>query len=222
MNYRSTDKGEDKPWAERVKAVVFDLDGTLVDTVPLHIQSWIETCRRLGFPAPTVDYVSTLMGLRALDIAARLCGSENAERALNMKNEIYLSLLDNVKSIDNAPYVMRILKERGLLIGIVTSSSRHVAVKVLEITGLLKYVDALVAGDDVNVGKPNPEPLIKLLRILKLGINDVVVVGDSKYDAEMAINAGVRIVFILSDSQDPWVIPIRSLTDLLKLMHFGF
>lgn len=34
MNYRSTDKGEDKPWAERVKAVVFDLDGTLVDTVP--------------------------------------------------------------------------------------------------------------------------------------------------------------------------------------------
>ncbi len=95
--------------------MIFDLDGTLVDTVPLHALSWIETCRRLGLSIPTMEYVGTLMGgLRALDIARRLCGEEIAERALEIKNEIYLSLLDNVKAIDGAPELLRLLKDRGL------------------------------------------------------------------------------------------------------------
>jgi len=139
-----------------VRGVVFDLDGTLVDTVPLHAKSWVEACRRLGLPVPPVEFVYSLMGLRALDIARLLCGGENAEVALRVKNEVYLSLINDARPVSGAPEVLRVLKGRGLLVGVVTSSSRHVALRVLEVTGLLGFIDALVAGDDVSRGKPDP------------------------------------------------------------------
>jgi len=127
-----------------VRGVVFDLDGTLVDTVPLHAKSWVETCRRLGLPVPPVEFVYSLMGLRALDIARLLCGGENAEVALRVKNEVYLSLINDARPVSGAPEVLRVLKGRGLLVGVVTSSSRHVALRVLEVTGLLGFIDALL------------------------------------------------------------------------------
>ncbi|ADN50201.1 HAD family hydrolase [Vulcanisaeta distributa] len=217
MSYRSADGNDDALLTDgrRIRAVIFDLDGTLVDTVPLHALSWIETCKRLGLSIPTMEYVGTLMGLRALDIARRLCGEEIAERALEIKNEIYLSLLNNVKAIDGAPELLRLLKDRGFIVGVVTSSSRRVATKVLEVTGLHKYVDALIAGDDVSRGKPDPEPLLKILNLLGLNVNDVMVVGDSKYDVEMALNAGVKLVFFLGNYSDPRVISIRGLLDII-------
>ncbi len=146
-----------------------------------------------------------------------MCGEEIAEKALEIKNEIYLSLLGNVKAIDGAPELLRLLKDRGFIVGVVTSSSRRVATKVLEVTGgLHKYVDALIAGDDVSRGKPDPEPLLKILNLLGLNINDVAVVGDSRYDVEMALNAGgVKLVFFLGNYGDPRVISIRSLLDII-------
>ena len=217
MSYRSTDGNDDALLtdARGIRAVIFDLDGTLVDTVPLHALSWIETCKRLGLPVPTMDYVSTLMGLRALDIAKRLCGEGIAERALEIKNEIYLSLLGNARAINGAPELLKFLKDRGFIVGVVTSSSRRVATRVLEVTGLHKYVDALVAGDDVSRGKPDPEPLLKILKLLGLSVGDVVVVGDSRYDVEMALNAGVRVVFFLGSYNDPRVVSIKSLLDIM-------
>ncbi|WP_054853814.1 HAD family hydrolase [Vulcanisaeta distributa] len=221
MNYRSTDDNDDALLADarKIKAVIFDLDGTLVDTVPLHVASWIETCKRLGFPPiPTMEYVRTLMGLRALDIAKRLCGDIIAEKALEIKNEVYLSLLDRARTIDGATELLSALKDRGFIIGIVTSSSRRVAIKVLEVTGLHKYVDALVAGDDVNRGKPDPEPLLRILNSLGLDVHEVVVVGDSRYDVEMALNAGVSIVFFLGKHEDPRVISIKGLLDVARYL----
>ncbi len=116
MNYRSTDDNDDALLtdARKIKAVIFDLDGTLVDTVPLHVTSWIETCKRLGFPIPTMEYVRTLMGLRALDIARRLCGDIIAEKALEIKNEVYLSLLDRARTIDGATELLSTLRIEDL------------------------------------------------------------------------------------------------------------
>ena len=203
-----------------VRGVVFDLDGTLVDTVPLHAKSWVETCRRLGLPVPPVEFVYSLMGLRALDIARLLCGGENAEVALRVKNEVYLSLIGDARPVSGAPEVLRVLKGRGLLVGVVTSSSRHVALRVLEVTGLLGFIDALVAGDDVGRGKPDPEPLLKLLGLLGLGVGDVVVVGDSRYDVDMARGAGVGTIFFLGEGVfgDPRVISIRELREILRFV----
>ncbi|WP_054843085.1 HAD hydrolase-like protein [Vulcanisaeta souniana] len=66
MSYRSADRNDDALLtdARRIRAVIFDLDGTLVDTVPLHVKSWIETCKRLGLPMPAPEHVITLMGSR--------------------------------------------------------------------------------------------------------------------------------------------------------------
>ncbi len=125
-------------------------------------------------------------------------------------------MLGNAKTINGAPELLRFLKDRGLIVGVVTSSSRRVATKVLEVTGLYRYVDALIAGDDVSRGKPNPEPLLKILNLLGLSVDEVIVVGDSKYDVEMALNAGVRTVFFLGYYNDPRVISIKGLLDITR------
>ncbi|MGC8607243.1 MAG: HAD family hydrolase [Vulcanisaeta sp.] len=223
MNYRSTDNNDDTLLTDvkGIRAVIFDLDGTLVDTIPLHVLSWIETCKHLGLSIPTMDHVNTLIGLRALDIARKLCGDENAEKALQIKNEIYLSLLGGAKAINGAPELLKMLKEKGFTIGIVTSSSRRVAIKALEVTGLYNYIDGIVAGDDVNKGKPDPEPLMKILHSLGLKVSEVAVVGDSKYDAEMALNAGVRVIFFLGSHEDPRVISIGNLLDITRYLDLG-
>ncbi len=223
MSYRSADRNDDTLLTDvrRIKAVIFDLDGTLVDTVPLHVESWIETCKRLGLPTPAPERVGALMGLKALDIAKKLCGDENAEKGLQTKNEIYLSLLGSAKATNGAPEVLRILKGRGFIVGVVTSSSRRVAVRVLEVTGLDKYIDALVAGDEVAKGKPDPEPLMRILSMLGLGVRDIVVVGDSRYDVEMALSTGVEVVFFLGNYKDPRVISIKNLLDIIHYLGLG-
>ncbi|WP_069806478.1 HAD family hydrolase [Vulcanisaeta thermophila] len=208
-----------------IKAMIFDLDGTLVDTVDLHINSWIRTCEIMGMEVPSVDYVRSLMGMRALDIAARLCGQERAREALAIKNRVYESLITNVRPVSGAAEVLSSLKRRGYLVGVVTSSVRSIARKSLEAAGLLQYVDALVAGDEVSRGKPDPEPLLKLLSNLKLNVDDVVVVGDTLYDIMMGINAGVKLVILLKtrdlksvDNVPVNVVIINSLTELLELI----
>lgn len=161
-------------------------------------------------------------GLKALDIARKLCGDENAEKGLQTKNEIYLSLLGGAKATNGAPELLGILKGRGgFIVGVVTSSSRRVAVRALEVTGLDKYIDALVAGDEVTKGKPDPEPLMRILSMLGLGVRDVVVVGDSRYDVEMALNTGVEVVFFLGNYKDPRVISIKNLMDIVHYLGLG-
>lgn len=208
------------------RAVIFDLDGTLVDTVDLHVISWIKTCELMGMELPAKDYVLSLMGMRALDIAMTLCGAGKAKEALDIKNRVYESLLSNAKPMEGAQEVLSSLKRHGYLIGVVTSSVRSVALKVLRITGLMQYVDALVAGDEVSKGKPDPEPVIKMLGLLGLSKDDVIVVGDTIYDVKMGINAGIKSVVLLMpspksiDSLDSLtsLVVIKSLNELLKLL----
>lgn len=210
----------------KLRAVVFDLDGTLVDTVNLHVNSWIKTCELMGLNVPSADYVIKLMGMRALDIATILCGADKAREALNIKNRVYESLLSNAKPMEGAQEVLSSLRRHGYLIGVVTSSVRSVALKVLGVTGLIQYVDALVAGDEVSKGKPDPEPVLKLLNILNLSKDDVVVVGDTIYDVMMGINAGIKPVILLKSNPEAVnnvnsladLIIIDSLTELLRLM----
>ncbi len=75
-----------------------------------------------------------------------------------------------------------------------------------------------MAGDDVNRGKPDPEPLLRILNSLGLDVHEVVVVGDSRYDVEMALNAGVSTVFFLGKHEDPRVISIKGLLDVARYL----
>ncbi|MEZ0319396.1 MAG: HAD-IA family hydrolase [Pyrobaculum sp.] len=170
---------------------VFDLDGTLVESVDAHIAAWVEALRAMGVEARAED-VAPLMGLPARDIA-RFLMSERAEELAFLKNKLFLE--KHIYSV--RPYEdSAVLAELPKPIAVVTSSSGYVARRVLELVGLMKYVDLVVGGDEVPRGKPAPDPLYVVERALGVPVREMTVVGDSDYDMEMAKAAGARAVCI--------------------------
>lgn len=170
---------------------VFDLDGTLVESVDAHIAAWVEALRLLGVEARAED-VAPLMGLPARDIA-RFLMPGRAEELAFLKNRLFLERhIYGVRAYEDS----EVLAELPRPIAVVTSSSGYVARRVLELVGLVKYVDLVLGGDEVPRGKPAPDPLYVVERALGVPARDMVVVGDSDYDMEMAKAAGARAVCI--------------------------
>jgi haloacid dehalogenase superfamily, subfamily IA, variant 1 with third motif having Dx(3-4)D or Dx(3-4)E len=164
---------------------VFDLDGTLVESVDAHVAAWLEALRRFGVEM-RYEEVRPLMGLPARDIADRLLPGRAAELAA-LKNRLFLEkYLALVRPYEDA----EVLRHLPRPIAVVTSSSGYVARRVLEAAGLAGSVDLVVGGDEVPRGKPAPDPLYVVGRHFSVDVRDVVVVGDSDYDMEMAERAG--------------------------------
>ncbi|MEM4776626.1 MAG: HAD family hydrolase [Pyrobaculum sp.] len=164
---------------------VFDLDGTLVDSVDAHIAAWIEALELFGV-RKEIDEVKPYMGLPALEIAKRLHPAGAFELAA-FKNRLFLEkYISYVKLYEDAA----VLKYIQRPVAVVTSSSGYVAREILRTVGLLPYVDLVIGGDEVPRGKPAPDPLYKVAEYFSIAPRDMVVVGDTDYDMAMAKNAG--------------------------------
>lgn len=150
-----------------------------------HVAAWLEALRRFGVEV-RYEEVRPLMGLPARDIADRLLPGRAAELAA-LKNRLFLEkYLALVRPYEDA----EVLRHLPRPIAVVTSSSGYVARRVLEAAGLADSVDLVVGGDEVPRGKPAPDPLYVVGRHFSVDVRDVVVVGDSDYDMEMAERAG--------------------------------
>ncbi|MCC6032176.1 MAG: HAD family phosphatase [Pyrobaculum sp.] len=195
---------------------VFDLDGTLVESVEAHVSAWLEALRRLGVET-RYEEVRPLMGLPARDIAARLL-PERAEELARLKNRLFLEkYLALVRPYQDAEVLGRLPRP----IAVVTSSSGYVARKVLDAVGLAQYVDFVVGGDEVPRGKPAPDPLYLVAKRFSVGVKDMVVVGDSDYDMEMAENAGALGVCI-ARHHGACRKAKRVITSLYQLLYYAF
>jgi len=170
---------------------IFDLDGTLVESVDAHIGAWIEALELIGVKKRREE-LAPLMGLPALEIARRIA-PQRAEELARIKNKLFLEkYLGAVRAYDDAAVLARLPRP----IAVVTSSSGYVAREILKATGLAEYVDLVVGGDEVPQGKPAPDPLYLVARRFGVPPSEMVVVGDSEYDIEMAKNAGALGVCI--------------------------
>ncbi|AOL15909.1 HAD family hydrolase [Sulfolobus sp. A20] len=180
-----------------MKAVIFDLDGTLANTEEIHREAWELALERLGFKV-NVD-IRQLLGKKTIDIARILVGNENAERLALVKTQIYSELIKiKAKPKPCAIDLIGKLKEKDIKIAVVTSSMRSSATEVLEIIRVKP--DVLVAGDDVKIGKPNPMPVIKALELIGSEPKDAIGIGDTIYDVMAYHSAGIKKIFLVKSS----------------------
>ncbi|WP_162204964.1 HAD family hydrolase [Sulfuracidifex tepidarius] len=150
-----------------IEAVIFDLDGTLANTAMLHKKAWEIALKEMG-EKPSFD-ITVLLGRKTLDIAKILVGEDKAETLASIKTDVYNTLVkEEAKPTECAREVVEGFKRSGTKVSVVTSSKRVSAEKVLDIISISPHF--LVTNDDVEKGKPHPEPVIKALKSLGVSL----------------------------------------------------
>jgi len=210
------------------RAVLFDLDGTLADTVELILRCYRHTMRtHVGQELPDARWLARLgMPLRdQLREFAR--DAEEAARMLETYVTFQNGLHDEVvHAYPGAVEAVEALGGNGPALAVVTSKHRKIAQRTVERCGLADRFDLLVGYDDVTRGKPDPEPVLLALERLGLGDHaaDVLFVGDSPYDMRAGRAAGTRTAAALwgpyaresleAEEPDYW---LDDFSDLLRL-----
>jgi pyrophosphatase PpaX len=179
--------------------VLFDLDGTLIDSVRLILDSYHHTLQVHGLP-PRTD-AHWLAGLGTpLRVQFREWSSDPEQ--LNAMVLTYREYNFRYHDHRITPYpgvvdMMRQLRAHGVRTGLVTSKNREGAWRGLRVAGLDETVDIVIGADDVQEPKPHPEPVLSALKVLRAAPDESVFVGDSVHDMVSGRSAGVSIAAVL-------------------------
>jgi pyrophosphatase PpaX len=176
-----------------IRAVLFDLDGTLIDSIPLILDSFVHTYRQHGIPVPDPDALMRELGIPLRQVFQRLTDDPDRIAAMiDTYREYNLATHDDrIVVFDGVAEMVEGVRERGLQVGVVTSKNRDGAWRGLRLVGLAGHVDALVSCDDVVRPKPDREPVDRALERLGAAPGTAVFVGDAVPDIESGRAAGV-------------------------------
>jgi pyrophosphatase PpaX len=174
------------------KTILFDLDGTLLDTNDLIISSFMHTLRSF-FPERefTPEEIVPHMGKPLYDMLA-LYDENQVQKMIDVYREHNLRTHDEM--VVAFPHVVEVIKQlhkRGIKMGIVTTKQRITVEMGLSLCELTSYMDSVVTIQDVENPKPHPEPVLKAMSELGAIPETTLMVGDSRYDIEAAQRAGV-------------------------------
>lgn len=179
-----------------IKALIFDLDGTIVDTMPTHFEAWQKAGEKLNFEF-THDEFYELAGLPATEIARVLNNRKGysliPQEVENTKANFFINSIKDIKLID---FTMNIIKKYHnkipMIIG--TGNLKEVALKTLKTLNIDKYFQGIVSCDDVENYKPHPETFKKCADILNVKYEDCMVFEDGDKGIEAAKKANMKIV----------------------------
>lgn len=174
---------------------MFDLDGTLVDSVPVILRAFREVHEQMGLPFDE-PAVRKLVGIPLERQAERFAG-ERAQEFIRRYVPLYAAYqTQDMRLFPGTVETLDQLRRRGYRLGLVTSKSSREVDRVLGRTGIGARFEVVVTADDVVNHKPHPEPILKALELLKLRPEEVLYVGDSLFDIEAARKAGVEVAAV--------------------------
>jgi HAD superfamily hydrolase (TIGR01509 family) len=220
-------------------SIGFDLEGTLVRSVDMKEEAMLEFRQRtreklleLGIPAKVLAGVesSVLMRNRASLYANANLSNSQRQKLESGLNEFLLRFelrwADDSMLFPDAEPTIRILKERGVRMVIVTNTSRPAAELMLTKHTLSNYFDVVVTRNDVSRLKPDPEGL--LIAFGRLGERAEYFVGDTGIDSEAARNAGIKSIIVRRNWPQSLVPPdphadhkVESLTEIVSMINGG-
>lgn len=175
-----------------IRTILFDLDGTILDTNELIITSFLESLKAYVPEGFSREHIIPSMGQRLEDQMKLFSGLDEVDHLIKAYREVMFRLHDElVKPFDYVNEVLKNLHNEGVQIGVVTTKMRLTTEKGLKFTGIYDYIDAIVSIDDVTHAKPHPEPVQKAMQLLGADPSTTIMVGDSTVDMQSAAAAGV-------------------------------
>ncbi len=172
--------------------VLFDLDGTLIDTNELIIQSFFHALADVRSDL-TREEIIPQMGKTLNEQLRILSGRTDVDNLLKAYREYNVAHHNQmVRLFPNVHECLQQLREQGVKLGVVTTKMRASTERSLRFFHLLELFDCIVTVEDVEHPKPHPEPVLQALQLLGADANQSVMVGDSAFDLLAAQAAGVK------------------------------
>jgi len=185
-----------------LSAVIFDIDGTLVDSVDLHAEAWRKAMLRFGRDVP-LERVRRQIG-KGSDQLLPVFFSEDelqqmGEELTKQRGEMYQQeFMPQVKPFPGVPALFQRLRADGRRIVLASSAKREELDALMDIAGVRDLVDGTTSSDDAERSKPHPDIFEAALDQLgSVDLREVVVVGDTPYDAEAAAKLGLPCLGVL-------------------------
>lgn len=191
-----------------VKGLIFDLDGTLVNSMPYHFNAWKTACKELGLTLD-IEYLRSQTGNSNRKIAAEIIkqsgleGVVTAEQVSEKKLEEFCRNERHIELIE--PVFALARKYNGILpMAIGTGGPRKSVERTIEITGLNKYFKIVICADDVTNHKPHPETFLTCAIMMGIEPEFIEVFEDGDLGIEAALSAGMKATDVRSWYKSEW------------------
>ncbi len=191
-----------------IKGLIFDLDGTLADSMPYHMKSWQEACRSFGLDMSS-EFLRSLTGTPGKKIARALVEKYSKENSIDpfdiaaRKKEIFSGVQHLVKEIRPVADIAR--RYHGKLpMAVGTGGPGESAVRTLEVIGMKDLFDVIVTADDVENYKPHPETFLKCAEKMDLTPGEILVFEDGDLGIKAAEEAGMKVVDVRGWYENTW------------------
>lgn len=185
-----------------IKAVVFDMDGVLIDAREWHYEALNRALGLLGYEITRYEHLSTYDGLPTKKKLQML----TVERGLPEELHAFMNLLKQqytlefvatrCKPVFQHQYALARLRQAGYKLGVASNSVRRTVEEMMERSDLLGYLDVIVSNEDVAKGKPDPEMYVKAMATLGVAPHEVVVVEDNENGVRAATAAGAHVLVV--------------------------
>jgi HAD superfamily hydrolase (TIGR01509 family) len=179
------------------RAVLFDIDGTLVDTNYLHALAWRRVFLERGEPEITTARIHRLIGMGTDELLETLCGRPRPELKPDRARH-FDALKAEIRAFPGARDLLRTVHDRGMRVVLATSAEKSDLEALLAAIDADEAIDAVTSAGEVEAAKPAPDVFSVALEQAGTAPEETVVVGDTVWDVEAAIRAGLGCVAVTS------------------------
>ncbi|MFX1572214.1 MAG: HAD family hydrolase [Promethearchaeota archaeon] len=208
-----------------IKGILFDFDYTLADSSRGVVKCINYALERLKFAKVPAEEVRKTIGLTLEHTFLMLLGKQHIDETERFKSYFIEKadevMADNTTMFVETSNVIKLLHNKGLRLGIVSTKFRYRIENILCRENLLEFFDVIVGGEDISHLKPDPLGLMHAIKKLNLHTSEVIYIGDSAVDAETAQRAGIHFVAVLSGitpqdafNQSQVIIFLKNLSEL--------
>ncbi len=185
---------------KNINAVIFDMDGIIVDSEPWQMKAFNLTLKPFNISLSEEDFIK-LIGIRSIENFKQLKKKYNlpvsAEELTETKNNYYKTILKNeIKPREGLIELLNFLFKNSYKIAVASGSIKKDVIDTLELLDIKHFFRVILSGDDVKEGKPDPEIFIKTADKLKIPYNECLVIEDSQTGVYAANAAGMQVIAI--------------------------